>query len=276
MSHDAHAASAAAEAALMISGKPISLRDLRRLLRVGDRLFRAGHDRNSGFDREVPRGGLVAEQFEQLGAGPDERDPGRLAGAGRGRVLGEEAVPGMDRVHALLLRERDDAVDVEVRLDGPLALADQIRFVGLEAVQARRSSWGRSRRCADPSSVAARRMRIAISLRFSARSFFISHVFGNSCNNSLVSCLTTWRRHARDNLDQCVAWSRWRCSWPVARTGATGADSGRYKEDFAYNYTLKPGGRLYVKALTERVEVTGWDQDKVEIPGRSTRRRNRR
>ena len=41
----------------------------------------------------------------------------------------------MDRVDALLLGQRDDAVDVEIGLDRALALADQIGLVGLEAVQ---------------------------------------------------------------------------------------------------------------------------------------------
>ena len=40
----------------------------------------------------------------------------------------------MDRVHAPFLRERDDAGDVEVGADRPLALADEIRLVGLEAM----------------------------------------------------------------------------------------------------------------------------------------------
>jgi len=56
-------------------------------------------------------------------------------------------------------------------------------------------------------------------------------------------------------LAGCEDWGDW------------GGDSGRYKEDFAYNYTLKPGGRLYVESLNGAVEVMGWDQDKVEITG---------
>ena len=42
----------------------------------------------------------------------------------------------MDRVDAFFARERHDAVDVEIRLDRALALADQVGFVRLEAVQA--------------------------------------------------------------------------------------------------------------------------------------------
>ena len=42
----------------------------------------------------------------------------------------------MDEVHTLLLRHRHDALDVEIRGDRPLALADEIRLVRLEAMHA--------------------------------------------------------------------------------------------------------------------------------------------
>src|SRR5206468_1597808 len=48
---------------------------------------------------------------------------------------GEEPVSGMNGVNIMLLRERDDAGDVEVSADRLAGLADQIRLVGLEAVQ---------------------------------------------------------------------------------------------------------------------------------------------
>lgn len=70
--------------------------------------------------------------------------------------------------------------------------------------------------------------------------------------------VTTWKFVALIGaamfLAGCEDWGDW-------------GDSGRYKEDFAYNYTLKPGGRLYLESLNGSVEVTGWDQDKVEITG---------
>ena len=75
----------------------------------------------------------------------------------------------MDGVDALLLRQRDDALDVEVGLDRPLALADLVGLVGLEAVQAEGSSCEKTATVRSPSSVAARMMRMAISPRFSAR-----------------------------------------------------------------------------------------------------------
>ena len=87
------------------------------------------------FLRQAARGGLVAEQFQQVAPGADEGDAGALAGARQCGILGEEAVAGMDGVDALLLGQRDDAFDVEVGFDRAFALADQVGLVGLEAVQ---------------------------------------------------------------------------------------------------------------------------------------------
>jgi len=55
-------------------------------------------------------------------------------------------------------------------------------------------------------------------------------------------------------LSSCADWGEW-------------GDSNRFKQDFAYNYTLKPGGKLSVESMNGSVEITGWDQDKVEILG---------
>src|SRR5712691_6624322 len=40
-----------------------------------------------------------------------------------------------------------------------------------------------------------------------------------------------------------------------------------YEKDFHYSYALKPGGRLALDNFNGSVEITGWDQDKVEIDG---------
>jgi len=55
-------------------------------------------------------------------------------------------------------------------------------------------------------------------------------------------------------LAGCEDWGEW-------------GDSSRYKEDFQYSYNLKPGGRISLETLNGAVEVTGWDQNKVEITG---------
>ncbi len=48
---------------------------------------------------------------------------------------------------------------------------------------------------------------------------------------------------------------------------ALAADSGRYREDFHYSYPQTAGGRLNVDNFNGSVEVTGWDQDTVDISG---------
>jgi DUF4097 and DUF4098 domain-containing protein YvlB len=44
-------------------------------------------------------------------------------------------------------------------------------------------------------------------------------------------------------------------------------NSDRYKEDFAYNYKLAPGGRVSLESFNGPVEVLGWDNDTVDIKG---------
>jgi len=48
---------------------------------------------------------------------------------------------------------------------------------------------------------------------------------------------------------------------------AFAADNGRYREDFHYSYPQTAGGRLNVDNFNGSVEVTGWDQDTVDISG---------
>lgn len=57
--------------------------------------------------------------------------------------------------------------------------------------------------------------------------------------------------------------------------GFTGCDiddldiggSERYTQDFHYSYALQPGGRLTVDNSNGSVEISGWDQDTVDISG---------
>src|SRR5258708_16170990 len=43
--------------------------------------------------------------------------------------------------------------------------------------------------------------------------------------------------------------------------------SDRYQTDFHYTYDLQPGGRLSLETGNGSVEISGWDQNKVEING---------
>ena len=43
--------------------------------------------------------------------------------------------------------------------------------------------------------------------------------------------------------------------------------SERFSQDFHYSYPMQPGGRLSVDNFNGSVEITGWDQDTVDISG---------
>jgi hypothetical protein len=44
-------------------------------------------------------------------------------------------------------------------------------------------------------------------------------------------------------------------------------DSSRYREDFHYNYPQTAGGRITLENFNGSVEITGWDQNTVDISG---------
>lgn len=53
------------------------------------------------------------------------------------------------------------------------------------------------------------------------------------------------------------------CEFDAADWG----NSNRYREDFAYDYKLAPGGRLEVESFNGSIEVVGWDSDAVQVRG---------
>jgi hypothetical protein len=59
----------------------------------------------------------------------------------------------------------------------------------------------------------------------------------------------------------------------VCLVGVAGCDIenfggfGRYPKDFHYSYPLKAGGRLSLESFNGAVEVTGWDQEMVDVNG---------
>ncbi len=85
--------------------------------------------------RQSPCCGLVAEQFQQLRARPDEGDAGLFAGSRQGGILRKKAVAGVDRIDPFFARQRHDAFHIEIGFHRPFAFADQVGFVGFEAVQ---------------------------------------------------------------------------------------------------------------------------------------------
>jgi hypothetical protein len=57
-----------------------------------------------------------------------------------------------------------------------------------------------------------------------------------------------------------------------ALLGLAGCDLGdfgsaRFNKDFHYSYPLKPGGKLAIETFNGAVELSGWDQDTVDVSG---------
>jgi hypothetical protein len=47
-------------------------------------------------------------------------------------------------------------------------------------------------------------------------------------------------------------------------------DSSRFQADFHENHPMKAGGRLYLESFNGSVDISGWDQDSVDISGTKT------
>ena len=74
-------------------------------------------DRHAGLTRDLLRAELVARGLERLRRRPDPHEPGRFDRAREVRVLGQEAIAGMDGVGAGLRRGPDVLLGGEVRGD---------------------------------------------------------------------------------------------------------------------------------------------------------------
>src|ERR1039457_1884630 len=44
-------------------------------------------------------------------------------------------------------------------------------------------------------------------------------------------------------------------------------DSEAYKEDFKHTYPLEPGGSVSIETFNGSIELTGWEQNSVEVNG---------
>jgi hypothetical protein len=103
---DAHPAAAAAEAGLEDQRVTDLLGGRLHLGRLGHAVLGPGDGRDVRLLGQPLGGRLVAERLEQLGRRADERDPVLLARPGQPGVLGQEPVPGVDRVHVVRLGRR--------------------------------------------------------------------------------------------------------------------------------------------------------------------------
>ena len=131
--HAAHAAPAAAGNGLGEDREADLVRGGDQFVQVLRGLAGLEHG-NTGLAGGLEGGDLVARKFQDLRRRADERDAGLLGGPRQARVLGEEAVAGVDGVCSGLLGDPHYLVNVEIRPDRVPLLADQIRLVGLLAV----------------------------------------------------------------------------------------------------------------------------------------------
>ena len=89
---------------------------------------------NPGAAGNLARARLVAGKPEHACGRSDEAHAGRVTAAGEHRVLGHEAVTGIDRVGADGDRQIDDQLRIEIGADRVARFADLIALVGLQTM----------------------------------------------------------------------------------------------------------------------------------------------
>ena len=132
----AHAPAAAAGGRLQDDGEAIAHRLLHRLVRVLQRLGRAGDDGHAAGDGGGLGGQLVPHLGQDVGGRADELDAILLTGPGKVGVLAQKAVAGVDSVHPPAFRQVDNARNVQIGPQRRLIFADQVGFIRLDAEQA--------------------------------------------------------------------------------------------------------------------------------------------
>ena len=93
-----------------------------------DGIHGAGDDRHACVAHHLACSRLRPHQLDRVGRRPDPRQPRLLDHPGEGGVLGQEPVPGMDRLGAGAERGLDEHVAAQVALGGRTG-ADEVRLV---------------------------------------------------------------------------------------------------------------------------------------------------
>ncbi len=132
----AHTASAAAGCGLENDGEAVFLGFFKRLLPVLQRLCGAGDDGHAAGNGHLLGGELVAHFVQNVGGRADELDAVGFAGAGKLGVFRQEAVAGVDGVHAAALGQIDDGGNVQIHAERRVVFADEIGLVRTGAEQA--------------------------------------------------------------------------------------------------------------------------------------------
>ena len=118
------------------------------VLLVFHRAFRTRRGLDAGFFGEGAAGRLVFQRVHGAGTGANKPDVAVLANIGEMRVLRQEAVTGMDRIHVGYFRRADDAVNPQVTVAArPRADADG--FIGHLHVHGINVHFGINRHRAD-------------------------------------------------------------------------------------------------------------------------------
>ena len=111
-----HAFAAAAGGRLDQHGEADFVSDLGGLVLVVDQALAAGHHRHAGRPGHPAGRVLVAQHLHGFRRGADEVDVATAADLVEMRVLGQEAVAGMNRLDVAHFGGADDPVDLQVAL----------------------------------------------------------------------------------------------------------------------------------------------------------------
>ena len=133
--HDAHAATAAAARGLDDHGEANLVRERARVVDAAHRILRPRHDGHARRGRDLARLDLVAQRLDHLGRRADEDDAGFAALARERGALRQQTVAGVDGVDIVALGQLDDLVFGQVSGHRLQALAHQVGFIRLVAVQ---------------------------------------------------------------------------------------------------------------------------------------------
>ena len=104
------------------------------LVGAAHRAVRARRQRRAYLLGDLPGGHLVAERVDGHRRRPDPGQPGVDDRPREGRVLGQEPVPGVDRIGPGVRGPLEDLLDIEVAVGGGLPL-QRVRLVGHGDVQ---------------------------------------------------------------------------------------------------------------------------------------------
>src|SRR5829696_2242142 len=109
---------------------------------------------------------------------------------------------------------------------------------------------------------------MAISLRFRANSFFTGN-FRISWNSGPTFLVVVWREadmHVRRDILFLAAVGVFLTGCDIDEMASFG-NSHAYEKDFHQHYPLKSGGTLSLDSFNGSVEVSGWDEDRVQVDG---------